>query len=144
MMGYAERHNQAVNQLRDDLLRQQRRIEELERQLAETLNGQMPLSEPLDPDSILVSSIVSAETGEPFVVLRWFTHYAQVTAGQARSLAFNLLEAVEAARSDAFLVRFAVERGGMPSENSGRLLSDFREFREEERLKAADAERPAV
>jgi hypothetical protein len=130
MMGYAERHNQAVNQLRDDLERQRRRITELERQLAAALNGERPADEQLDPDSILVSSMVSAQTKEPLVVLRWFTHYAQLGERAARELAFNILSAVEAAKSDAFIIAFAAERIGLPDERAALLLDDFRAFRE--------------
>lgn len=125
-------HNDSINQLRDDLSRQQSRIRELEHQLADAANGKLPAQEQLDPDLIWTESIVSSSSGEPVVVLRWFTHLAQLNVEQARDLAFALLDTAEAAKSDAFLVSFGKETIGIKEpENIGKLLLAFRQFRAE-------------
>ncbi len=120
-----------INQMRDDLNRQQARIAELERQLADAINGKLPEAEHLDPGSIWVESMVSSETGEPRVVLRWFTHLAQLDVEQAREIAFNLIEAIEAARSDAFLAAFARNKVGIKEpEKVAQLIYEFRQYRQ--------------
>jgi hypothetical protein len=120
-----------IDQLHDDLNRMQRRVRELERQLADAMIGKLPEAEHLDPNSIGVESMVSAQTGEPMVVLRWFTHLAQLNEAAAREIAFNLFEAIEAAKSDAFLFDFARVRVGMKEPAAvAQLIAEFREFRQ--------------
>lgn len=131
-MGYAERRNAAVNQLHDDLSRQRRRITELEQQLADAMNGRLPPHEQLDPAALLISSIVSHETGEPVIKLRWFTHLAQLRPDEAQEVALNLLRVAEIARCDAFLARFARARLGVSDEQAALLLDQFRLLREAE------------
>lgn len=127
-----------INQLRDDLNRQGRRIRELERQLADAINGKLPEAEALDPDLIWVESMVASQTGEPLVVLRWFTHYAQLDLAAAREIAFHLFEAIEGAQSDAFLADFARNSVGIKEpEKVGQLIAEFRLFRQAEKGKAA-------
>lgn len=75
----ATNQNDGVNQLRDDLQRQERRIRELERQLADATTGKMSEMQTLDPDMIWVESMVSRQSGDGMVVIRWFTHLAHVT-----------------------------------------------------------------
>ncbi len=131
-MGYEQRINQAVNQLHDDLNRQRRRIEELETQLAAAVNGHLPEIQHLDPSMIQVASLISGTTGQPKIILRWFTHYAQLEADAARGLAFQLLEVIEAAKSDAFILSFMRQKAGLSEEKAVRVLTDFRAFREKE------------
>jgi hypothetical protein len=122
--------HEGINQIRDDLARQQRRIIELERQLANARNGQLPEDEHIDPDLIYISSIVASKTGEPMVMIRWLTHIAQLPIGAAREIAFNLLDAVEAAKSDAFLMKFGREMIGIGETEAGKLVMAFRQYRE--------------
>lgn len=121
----------SVEDYRDDLRRQQARIQELERQLADLANGKLPEDSRLEPSLIETSAMVSSITREPMVMIRWFTHIAHLTIAQSRDLAFSLLDAGEAAQSDAFLLAFGHEKIGMPIEKAGALLMEFREFRGE-------------
>lgn len=117
-----------INQLYDDLNRQGRRIRELERQLADSVNNKLPVAEHLDPDLIWVESMVSAQTGEPRIILRWFTHYTQLDVEQAREIAFNIFEAIEAAKSDSFISAYGKRIGLEPQQVAG-LIYEFRQFR---------------
>lgn len=126
-----DRHDQSINQLRDDLARQQRRISELERQLADARNGKLPADEHIDPELIYVSSMVSSKTGDPMVTLRWFTHLAQLPIDAAREIAFNLLDAAEAAKGDALLMKWLKDSVGISDRNQrAQLLIEFRDLRE--------------
>ena len=126
-MGAPNSPHDGINQLRDDLARQQRRIRELEKQLAEAINGKLPEDQHLDPDLISISSMVSSQTGAPMVMVRWFTHIAQLPVETARELALNLLDAAEASKADAFLSGFMSEKG---PEASAALIAAFRAYRE--------------
>lgn len=117
----------SIQAIHEDLQRQQARIRELERQLAEMANGILPEDARLEPDLIQVNSIVSSTSGEPFVMLRWFTHVTQLSLEQAREIALNLLDAAEAARSDAFLMSFMGDRD---PQAGAMLVAAFREWRE--------------
>lgn len=57
----------------------------------------------------------------------------QWTPEEALHHAFAVIEAVEASRSDAFLVAFATEKLGLPLEASGGLIAEFRMWRERKR-----------
>jgi hypothetical protein len=116
---------------REDLQRQQREIARLQRQLAELAAGKFPEEVRLEPDLIQVSSMVSSQTREPMVLVRWFTNIAHFSIAQARELALNLLDAAEAAQSDAFIMAFAVDQVKVPVEKAGGLLMEFRKFRAE-------------
>jgi hypothetical protein len=120
------KEQQSIEEFRNDLRRMHARVQELERQLADAINGKLPEDARLDPDMIMVSSMVSAATGDPMVVLRWFTHVTQFAPDQARDLALNLLDAAEAAKSDAFLAGFMKGHG---PEAGAQLVAAFREYR---------------
>ncbi len=126
--------NSSIEKMREDLTRMQNRIRELEQQLADMANGQLPEESRLEPDMIQTSSMVASQTGEPVVVLRWFTHVAQLPVAQARELALSLLDAAEAAKSDAFLVGFMAPSG---PEAGAQLVAAFREYRQMEGRKNA-------
>ncbi len=82
-----------------------------------------------EPDtSVWVESLVSHRTGEPLVQIAWYDHTGQLDVASARQLAFQLLEAADAAISDAFLVKFLRERD-LPDEAAGVLLNEFRQYR---------------
>lgn len=126
-----DRH-QSMNQILDDLQRQQRRIRKLERQLADCRNGKLPEDEHIDPELPRVESMVASKTGEPMVMIRWFTHIAHLPISAAREIAFNLLDAAEAAKGDAFLMKFGREKVGIKEmEKLGELIRAFRQYREE-------------
>lgn len=86
-----------------------------------------------------VSSLVSGRTREPQVVIELDDVKTQVSAVKAREIALMILEASEAAMSDAMLVYFLVEKTGAPLDaTTGAVLQEFREFRERERLMRLD------
>lgn len=123
------REPQSIEDFREDLTRMNHRIQELERQLADAVNGKLPEDQRLDPDMIMVSSMVATRTGEPLVILRWFTSVAQFPPAQARDLALNLLDAAEAANTDAFLMGFVSQTLGGRPEDGAQILAGFRKFR---------------
>ena len=121
-----------VNQMRDDLGRQARRISELELQLADAINGHLPEDQHLDPDGIWVEAMVYAKTKEPRVALRWFTHLAHLSEAQARHLALNILDCIEAAKTDSYLYKFFGELVGVDERKIAQLILQFRNFRQDE------------
>lgn len=123
------KQEQSAEEFANDLTRMALRNQELERQLADAMNGQLPEDQQVDPSMIMVSSMVSSRTLEPMIMLRWFTFVAQIGIDQARELALSLLDATEAAKTDAFLMRFMSEAPGCGPEAGARLVAQFREFR---------------
>src|SRR5262245_56846051 len=125
----AMKQEQSTEEFVNDLRRMHLRIAELEKQLADAMNGKLPEDQQVDPGMIMVSSMVSHRTLEPMIMLRWFTFVAQIAPEQARDLAFNLLDATEAAKSDAFLMRFTSKITNDP-EAGARIVAAFRESRQ--------------
>jgi len=82
----------------------------------------------VDPSMLMVNSMVSARTREPMIRLRWFTFVAQIGPEQAKELAFNSLDAAEAAQSDAFVMQFMSKVAGDP-EAGAQIVGQFRKFR---------------
>lgn len=81
--------------------------------------------------SISISTLVSARTGEPKVDLvdpekEW---RVQLTVEEARALAWNILQAAEAALVDSFLHNFLVRELDLDNGRSARVLNEFRKFR---------------
>ena len=69
--------------------------------------------------------------GEPFVQLVLDDEViAQLDPESARSHAANMLESIEAAEQDAFMLGFAKEELGATEEAATRLLIEFRRWRE--------------
>jgi hypothetical protein len=68
-----------------------------------------------------------SESANPFV---------QVDTGQARALAYQILEAADAAESDGFLVKWLRRTDDVDDRALGNLLADFRAYRETLRGKA--------
>lgn len=79
--------------------------------------------------SIDVASLVSGRNREPYVTITWGERKAQLTPAEARRHAQIILEAADAAVSDAFLVSWLVERVQASDEIMGGLLSEFRAYR---------------
>jgi hypothetical protein len=125
------KQQQSTEEFVNDLRRMHLRVAELERQLADAMNGKLPEDQHVDPSMIMVSSMVSSRTREPMVMLRWFTFVAQIGPEQARELAFNLLDAAEAAKSDAYLMQIMTKLSDDP-EAGPQLVAAFREFRRQQ------------
>lgn len=80
----------------------------------------------------MVSSGFGHNTRKPFVQVLieaadWSTQMAPSTA---RELAFNLLQAADAAESDGFLVGFLTKVVGADDRAIAGVLNEFREYRE--------------
>lgn len=78
---------------------------------------------------IEITTIVSARTHEPFVVLGWGDERGQLTPTEARQHARRVLEAAEAADQDAFLFSWLRERIGAAEEHRYAVLAEFRAWR---------------
>lgn len=86
-----------------------------------------------------VSSLVSSRTGNPLVTLGLGEHTIQVSPEVARTHALHILEAAEAAETDAALLVFAHEQG-LDAVSAGRLVDALRGERERraaERVRSA-------
>ncbi len=82
-------------------------------------------------NQIDVSTGYGHNTKEPYVEINVPELRIQMSPENARDLAVNLLQAAEAAYSDAFLVEFFVNAiGGTEAEAAG-LLIEFRKWREQ-------------
>ena len=78
----------------------------------------------------VVTSLVASKTGLPRVNLRSDEGgETQMSAEEARQLAFNLLGAAEAADGDAFLYRFVQKRLGVEATQAGAILLMYRHDR---------------
>ena len=88
--------------------------------------------------TITITSIVAAETLQPFVQLGWRDGGAQLlTPDETRALSRQLAEAAEAADTDAFLMEFLKERVWHGADDSlaksAVVLEGLREYREARR-----------
>lgn len=89
-----------------------------------------PNPSPADPPEILIESAFGFRTRKPFVVLRWGEMRGQLTPAAARQHALRIMEAADAAESDALLVRFLQQRVGIQEDEKAiAILSDFRAMR---------------
>ena len=87
-------------------------------------------------EEIHVSSGLGGATGAAFVTVAMSAPAVQLVTAQARAVALQILEAADAAESDAFLVHFAAELLGEAPAAAASLLADFRAFRQ--RLRQAE------
>lgn len=86
--------------------------------------------------SLGVASIFTPD-GRPFVELTTDTSPAQFSPGKAREIALLLLEAADAAESDATLAAFGREVLDLDMVEAARLIDQFRRLREQKRGKGA-------
>jgi hypothetical protein len=77
-----------------------------------------------------VTSIVSSRTKEGIVQFKWNAEDGQLTPDEARAHALGIIEAAEAAETDAFLVEFLTTKLKTTFETAIVILRDFRAFRE--------------
>ncbi len=84
----------------------------------------------MENDTINISSIVSAKTQLPYVQLKWGKEGCQMSPEEARAHAYAILDAANAAETDAIMVRFMSDRVGLEAEQYGQVLQDFRLYRE--------------
>ena len=85
----------------------------------------------MDNDTIQVGSVVSSRDFRPFVQLKWGSEGCQMTPDEARAHAYIILDAANAAETDAIMVGFLREKVGLKETvDIGVILKDFRELRE--------------
>lgn len=82
---------------------------------------------------ISTQGIVSSANGKPYVQFALDISPTQFTPGKAREVALMLLEAADAAESDAVLMAFARESIGLDDTGAAQLLNQFRKAREQAR-----------
>jgi len=88
----------------------------------------------LPNDSVHVVSMVSAKTKEPLVQLYWPDGGTQLTVAKARELGMRIMEAAEAALTDAFMIDWLSNTvfAGKPDALQGAavMLAEMRKYRE--------------
>jgi hypothetical protein len=82
---------------------------------------------------ISTQGIVSSQNGKPYVQFALDISPTQFTPGKAREVALMLLEAADAAESDAVLMAFARDQIGLDDAGAAQLLAQFRKSREQAR-----------
>lgn len=91
------------------------------------------------PKMIEARSLVSGRNLEPYIELIMCyddgseEKVAQWTPGDAYHHAMNVLECVEAANSDAFVLSFFMEKLSLKLEDCGPILLEFRDWRKRQR-----------
>lgn len=80
-------------------------------------------------DSIEVASGVSHRTGEGFVTIAFGSESGQLTPQEAKLFALSIIEAADAAESDAAISKLLRGLGDFSPENVAMLLSELRELR---------------
>lgn len=87
--------------------------------------------EPRSITSINVGSIYGMMSHRGLVVIEMGGVTAQISPAEAREHALNILQAVEAAITDEFLIDTFKDVLGLPEQQAGALLGVFRESRKE-------------
>lgn len=121
---------EAFNQLQDELHRVRAQNADLQKQLTQALAGQVPEHEVADPGTIWIEPILSHRTKGGMVNLRWGNLSAQMEVAQAREHAHGILQAAEAAETDAFLYEHFTNNLKASAAMFTAFLQDFRAFRE--------------
>lgn len=122
--------NEVENKYRDELLRKNAYIQELEESLKAALGGKELVHKPADASTIWMEAIISGRTKEGLVNLRWGNMTAQLSIEAARQHAFDVLNTAEAAQSDAFLYHLFVEKLHANEAGFYSIIQDFRAYRE--------------
>ena len=84
---------------------------------------------------IRTESYVSNEDHQAYVRFLWGEEKGKLTPKEARDFALTILEAADAAESDAFIVNFMTEQVKADAVAAVKILREFREFREAARNK---------
>jgi len=79
---------------------------------------------------ILVSSLVSGRDGSPRVDILLEGKHIQLSQDEAVHLSTNILKCAEGAMVDSFLMLFIVTELKQEPEIAGRILQEFRDYRE--------------
>ncbi len=82
------------------------------------------------PTPFIVASIYGVKTERGLVEITLGSVKVQVEIGKAREMRDMLTECIEAAITDEIVMRFLVERIGLPKDAAGMALGDLREMRQ--------------
>jgi len=93
---------------------------------------------------IWVNSIVSSKTLEPWVTVEWGERRGQLRPDEARAHAVGVLEAANAAESDAFVMEVLMKDAALSLHTAFQALVDFRAWRTSPRTKRALVSAPAM
>ena len=86
----------------------------------------------MNDKQIHINSMVASRDGSPQVTLKLGDQAVQLEPAKARKIALWLLEATEAAESDAFIVRFLEKDMDLGQHYAVAVLQAFRKRREEQ------------
>lgn len=100
------------------------------RWLGEILETLKKREEGRTQDEIVVGSILSHRNSRGYVQLTVNDATAQLNLPDAMAIAHQLIESVEAAQVDQFLLSWAQEHIGVTLPQAAQLVQEFREFRE--------------
>ena len=109
---------------------ERKRIKELEAQIKAALAGKVPADKTADASTIWVESIISNQTKEGLVNIRWGNLSAQLSVKEAHDHAYGILQAAEAAQTDAVLFDYFTNTLGSTPEMFAKFIQDFRAMRE--------------
>jgi hypothetical protein len=90
-----------------------------------------------EPKKILLTSMVSGTTLDPWVSFEWGAEKGRVTPDEAREHAWGVLQTANAAESDGFMVETLMKDAAMSIHTATATLLDFREWRDTPRTKRA-------
>jgi hypothetical protein len=79
--------------------------------------------------TLWVESLISSNSGDPFVVLSFGNERVQFSPIDARQHAHQVLLAAEAAESDELIVKYFRDKLGLPDDIAIGALADFRQMR---------------
>ena len=117
--------------LSKDLQNAKAEITSLREKLSDALTGKFPTEHLVDFNTVFAASMVSGQTRLPIVKLTQGFVVTQMTPDEARAIAISLMEAADAAISDAFLMSFVIEKLGGEYQQAASMVIDFREFRDD-------------
>lgn len=112
----------AIRDKEVEMLKDRLRVMELEAVARQKLPG---------TDVIFVQSLVSHRDQKPRVDIQLGEIHSQMSADAAMDVAKNIIEACEAAHSDAFIFNFMKEKVGLDDGRAARVIVDFRNYRQE-------------
>jgi len=81
------------------------------------------------PECLSIDSLVSGRDRQPYVTLRWGKENGQLTPAEAVEHGRKVIEAAQAAITDAFLINFLIDRVGLSPPRAAAVLQDFRGYR---------------
>src|SRR5688572_21904936 len=89
-----------------------------------------PIPETIEGKRIEIESYVSHQDAKGYVKLAWGNESGKLTPEEARLHAFKVMEAAEAADTDAFMMEWLVSNLGIDFMKGLLVLREFRKFRE--------------